>query len=210
MQDKYDLEMLEKNSVESNNDIIDTRNRRICKACGLYLNQLPVLDERKSSNIFWVGLSSVLITEEDEKIPLSKHTRSGALIGKIEEPFLDDITFYKTNVVKCLPLLNDKIRYPLKHEMEKCFPNLVDEIEALKPAIIFLLGKQVAQFVLGKHSYNSFTLNDDFKYESYLINDIVYIPVHHPSYILVYKRKFIENYINGISSFFKKIQVLSI
>jgi uracil-DNA glycosylase family 4 len=190
---------------ENRNDIIIDTNRRRCKACGLYLNQLPVLDESKKSNIFWVGLSSVLILDEDEKIPLSPHTRTGALISQIEEPFLDNISFYKTNVVKCLPLNNDKIRYPLKHEMEKCYPNLEYEIEALKPKIVFLLGKQVSQFVLGKHSIKSFTLNDNFIYDSYKIDNILYIPVHHPSYILVYKRKFTENYINGISSFFAKL-----
>jgi len=200
--------MIKEDTINNSNITIDT-SRRKCKACGLYLNQLPVLDESKKSNIFWVGLSSVLITDEDEKIPLSPHTKSGALISKIEEPFLNDIIFYKTNVVKCLPLINDKIRYPLKHEMEKCYPNLIYEIETLKPTIIFLLGKQVSQFILAKHSLNEFALKDDFNYDSYLINDIIYVPVHHPSFILVYKRKFIENYIQGISSFFEEITVVN-
>ena len=115
----------------SGNKIHINTNRRRCKACGLYLNQPPVLDKSKRSNVFWVGLSSVLITDEDEKMPLSPFTKTGALISQIEEPFRNDISFYKTNVVKCLPLINDKIRYPLKHEMEKCYPNLVDEIEFL-------------------------------------------------------------------------------
>lgn len=168
----------------TDNSIIDTKNRRKCKACGLYLNQLPVSDERKASGIFWVGLSSVLITDEDEKTPLSLFTRSGALISKIEEPYLDDISFYKTNVVKCVPLSENKIRYPLKHEMEKCFPNLTDEIEELKPKTIFLLGKQVAKFVLEKNSIYNFSLDEQFNYDSFIINDISYVPVHHPSFIL--------------------------
>lgn len=189
--------------------LIDTSNRRKCKACGLYLNQLPIVDEQKKSNVFWVGLSSVLITDEDEKQPLSPFTKSGALINTIEEPFRDEISFYKTNVVKCLPLTNNKIRYPQKHEMEKCYPNLIDEIEALKPSIIFLLGKQVATFVLGQHSQKILTLNESFEYESYLINNVIYVPVHHPSFILIYKRKYIDNYINGITSFFEDILVTS-
>ena len=73
-------------------------------------------------------------------MPLSPFTKTGTLISQIEEPFRNDIPFYKTNVVKCLPLMNDKIRYPLKHEMEKCYPNLVDEIAILNPSVIFLLG----------------------------------------------------------------------
>jgi uracil-DNA glycosylase len=151
-----------------------------------------------------------MISEEDERIPLSPHTKSGALIRKIEEPYLNDISFYKTNVVKCPPIFNDKIRYPVKHEMEKCFPNLIYEIETFKPKKIFLLGKQVAQFVLEKNLIKSFTLDDHFNYESYVINDIVYVPIHHPSFILVYKRKFIEDYIKGVSSLFLETPVTEI
>jgi len=190
--------------MTTDESIIDTKNRKKCKACGLYLNQLPVSDNRKESSIFWVGLSSVLIADESDKIPLSANTRSGALISRIEEPFKENISFYKTNVVKCLPLTNNKIRYPLKHEMEKCFPNLIDEIEALKPKIIFLLGKQVAKFVLEQNSINTFSLDDQFDYSSFLINDITFVPVHHPSFILVYRRKLIDNYIGGITSHFHK------
>ena len=187
--------------------LIDTSKRRRCKACGLYLNQLPILDNQKKSNIFWVGLSSVLITEEDEKQPLSPYTKSGALINTIEKPYKNDISFYRTNVVKCLPLSNNKIRYPLKHEMEKCYPNLVDEIEALKPSIIFLLGKQVANFVLGQHSKKIVTLDDFFNYEFIKINNIIYVPIHHPSFILIYRRKLTENYMKGISKFFDQVLI---
>ena len=196
------MEQQEDTTLQS---LIDINKRRKCKACGLYLNQLPVLDKRKKSNIFWVGLSSVLISDEDEKQPLAPNTKSGALINSIEKPFENEISFYKTNVVKCLPLANNKIRYPLKHEMEKCYPNLVDEILALKPSIIFLLGKQVANFVLSKHSRKIISLNDDFNYEYIEINNILYVSVHHPSFILVYRRKWIDNYKNGISKFFEDI-----
>lgn len=195
---------MNENCIKDIESILNTSEKRICKACGLYLNQLPVYDKSIGSKVFWVGLSSVLIEGEDEKVPLSPKTRSGALISRIELPYLDDVSFYKTNVVKCLPLENNKIRYPLKHEMEKCYPNLVEEISFLKPSIIFLLGKQVAQFILKKHKIDNFALNNDFNYEAFTIDNILFVPVHHPSYILVYKRKFIENYIKGISSFFNK------
>src|SRR5205823_14530712 len=77
-----------------------------CKACGLYLNQYPVTDTRKKSNVFWVGLSAVQFGNGQVKMPLAAHTRSGALIHQIEESFSDEIAFYKTNLVKCLPLEN--------------------------------------------------------------------------------------------------------
>lgn len=185
--------------------LVDTSiNNRRCKACGLYLNQLPVFDRQKKSSVFWVGLSSVLITEEEIKQPLSPFTRSGALIEEIEKPYINKISFYKTNIVKCLPLNNNKIRYPFKHEMEKCFPNLQEEIKILKPKVIFLLGKQVADFIYNKLNQRDFSLNENFKYDSIILDGIKYVPIHHPSYILVYKRKYIKEYINGINLFLKK------
>jgi len=103
--------------------------------------------------------------------------------------------------------MNDKIRYPLKHEMEKCYPNLVDEIEMLNPSVIFLLGKQVSQFVLGKQGYNSFSLDDNLNYHSFNIDGIIYVPVHHPSFILVYRRKLIDKYMSAVSTFFQELPV---
>src|SRR5829696_3346980 len=96
---------------------------KICKACGLYLNQEPIYDAPRRSNIFWVGLSAVLFGKEQEKLPLSSSTSSGSLIHQIESSYRKEIIFYKTNLVKCVPLKKDKIRYPVEHEMNKCFPN---------------------------------------------------------------------------------------
>lgn len=191
----------------SRKSLTDTTNIRKCRACGLHLNQLPVVDKNKKANVFWVGLSSVLITDKENQIPLSPNTKSGALIESIEAPYKQDLLFYKTNVVKCLPLShpNKKIRYPLRNEMEKCYPNLTFEIEAIKPSVLFLLGKQVANFILDKHSKKISGFDDDFIYKSFVIDDIQYVPIHHPSFILVYKRNYIRKYKMGISSYFEKI-----
>jgi uracil-DNA glycosylase len=194
--------MIQSNFSSSDCGLIDTSSSVLCKACGLYLNQQPVLDIQKKSHVFWVGLSSVLITDDKEWQPLSPFTRSGALIDEIEKPFKNKMSFYKTNVVKCLPLNNDKIRYPVRDEMEKCFSNLELEIDRFKPSVVFLLGKQVATFVIGKFSKTEIVLDDKFKYHSVISQGIRYIPIHHPSFILVYKRKFTEDYINSIQSFF--------
>ena len=59
---------------------------------------------------------------------------------------------YKTNLVKCLPLTEQqKLRYPSKKEMDKCFDNLVSEINAMSPKIVFLLGEKV--FLLSQGIY---------------------------------------------------------
>ena len=176
---------------------------KICRACGLYLNQFPVLDKTDHSHIFWVGLSAVQFQEGIEQLPLSPSTRSGLLIESIEEPLRKEMSFYKTNIVKCLPLKEGKIRYPLEHEMEKCFPNFELELNVLEPSIVFLLGKQVASFVMKKMGIGEFTLSEDFKYKSFEIGNTIFIPIHHPSYILVYKRKNMDCYIKSLQSLCK-------
>lgn len=178
--------------------------RKVCKACGLYLNQLPVLDFLKQSHIFWVGLSAVQFEEGIEHLPLSPSTRTGALISSIEESLKDEISFYKTNLVKCLPLKHDgKIRYPIEHEMEKCYPNFQFELDALNPSVVFLLGKQVSSFVMKKLGVKESNLPDNFKYKSTVVNGIYFVSIHHPSYILVYKRKELNNYVKSIRSICK-------
>jgi uracil-DNA glycosylase len=173
--------------------------RKVCKACGLYLNQLPVLDFLKHSHVFWVGLSAVQFDEGIEHLPLSPSTRTGALINTIEETLKSEISFYKTNLVKCVPLKDDgKIRYPIEHEMEKCFPNFQFELDALNPSVVFLLGKQVANFVMKKKGIKEIELSDNFKYKSFEINGVSFVPIHHPSYILVYKRKLLSSYIKNV------------
>lgn len=55
----------------------------------------------------------------------------------------NEVSTYKTNLVKCLPLTEQqKLRYPSKKEMDKCFDNLVSEINAMSPKIVFLLGEK--------------------------------------------------------------------
>lgn len=173
--------------------------RKICKTCGLYLNQLPTLDFLKNSHIFWVGLSAVQFDDGMEQLPLSSFTRTGALINTIEETLKEEISFYKTNLVKCVPLKeNGKIRYPIEHEMEKCFSNFQYELNELKPSVVFLLGKQVASFVMKKMGVKEIAFPEDYKYKAVFVNGTFFVPVHHPSFMLVYKRKQLDNYIKSI------------
>lgn len=194
-------------SIRELNQLQEPEKLKHCRACGLYLNQYPALDETKESSIFWIGLSAVLFDESEHKAPLSADTRSGGLIAQIESRFVDEVSFYKTNLVKCLPLnaKTGKIRYPLKKEMSKCFPNLLSEIDTIKPKLIFLLGKQVSDFVLAEFNINTKKSPSDFEYHSYSFGNMKLIPIHHPSYVLVYKRKFVENYVSGISEHIQKM-----
>lgn len=167
---------------------------KACKSCGLNIYQEPAFDQFKRSHIFWVGLSAVQFDEGQEKLPLSPFTPSGALIHSIERPLKRHFSFYKTNLVKCAPLHKDKLRYPLAHEMEKCFPNFEWELEHLNPRMVFLLGKQVSDFVMAKLGLPRPSFNGHFEYETFHKENMKFVPIHHPSYILVYKRKFVGNY----------------
>lgn len=191
--------------MQESDQRINPAKIKSCRACGLYLNQLPAYDTTKPSSIFWVGLSAVQFSDEDERVPLSPFTRSGALIATIEKPFSKQVAFYKTNIVKCLPLTNDKIRYPVKDEMERCYTNFEDEVKAMKPKLVFLLGKQVASFVYQKMNAGPVQLSDDFIFTAVSSDGVKYIPVHHPSFILVYRRKFVDEYSEGIGYHIKSL-----
>jgi uracil-DNA glycosylase len=180
------------------------KNKR-CRACGLYIHQKPLLAKQMAAEVFWVGLSAVQIGEGEDGLPLGENTRTGSLLQQIEKPFISEISFHKTNLVKCLPLKDGKIRYPSRSEMVKCFPNLEGEITDLKPSIIFLLGKQVASFVIGSKTDLDFGLNEDFEYDSIYLEGISYVPVHHPSYVLVYKRKRLDEYVMNIRRLFSAL-----
>lgn len=100
---------------------------RKCQKCGLCKNQKPLLDIEnieKNCQVFWVGLSAKKISS-DTKSPLSPETNTGMVIHKIEEMY-EDVSTYKTNLVKCLPLTNQKkIRYPNQKEIDSCLENLI-------------------------------------------------------------------------------------
>lgn len=198
--------MTVKSSLDLKKKIKPCTNK-ICKACGLYLHQQPAYEKAETSHIFWVGLSAVLFEEGIVPQPLSPLTPSGSLIDSIEDPLKQVIQFYKTNIVKCVPLNKEKgkIRYPFEHEMEKCFPNFEYEMEVLTPTVVFLLGKQTASFVMKKFGVRNISFPDNFKYSSFYINGIHFIPIHHPSYILVYKRKQMNAYVKNIQSLCKKL-----
>lgn len=180
-----------------------------CTNCTLCKNQQPLIHNTESADIFWVGLSAVKSGNKYD-MPLSDSTNSGKLLYKIE---IDSISksYYRTNLVKCLPLdEKNKIRYPVASEMKFCVSNLFDEIHFYKPKVVILLGKPVAGFVLKKLGVNNFNFDNEFNYQTYKINNIIFVPVHHPSYILVYKRKKVDLYIKGIQTIISKSTIIPV
>lgn len=168
-----------------------------CENCELCKNQKPLLDSCKECKIIWVGLSAKKVDDVEKEIPLSPETNSGALISTIESNY-ENISTYKTNIVKCLPLdEKGKLRYPNSKEMNICFKNFIGEIEQIKPKLVFLLGEKVTKAV-ERNFKIQFEKRSEYEYLWKKHENIYYIPIHHPSYICVYKRKYIELYIDGI------------
>jgi DNA polymerase len=165
-----------------------------CTRCNLCLNQPPLIDKSQKGDIFWVGLSAVKVDSDAHNIPLSGKTNTGKLISQVEESNAHS-RFYKTNAVKCLPLNANKIRYPNRSEMKSCQSHLQEEIATLKPKLVFLLGKQVAEFIKGE----AIAFSDDFNYSTFKKDGVTYVPVHHPSFILVYRRKLVSKYTESLS-----------
>lgn len=176
---------------------------KCCTACPLFKNQLPLLDNFSNSDVFWVGLSARSINKNNI-IPLDKNTNSGKVIFQIENDF-KKVKFYKTNLVKCLPLnCQKKLRYPTGEEKSACFKNLLLEVDSLKPKLIFLLGNEVSHCVSKTLNFNVKKLNNQYKYKYQIHKNVFYVPIHHPSYIFIYKRKCLEQYINGVRDLIKK------
>ena len=90
--------------------------------------------------------------------------------------------------------------------MKKCFTNFEWELETLKPSTVFLLGKQVSSFVLKNMGGYKANLPGTFNYKPIEIEGMNFIPVHHPSFVLIYRRKQLSRYIEAIRKSFDQFR----
>ncbi len=159
-----------------------------CTNCQLYKNQTPIINQPKKSDIMVIGISSKKNSGNKIFHPLDSSTNSGKFISQLEKS-LKDTTFYKTNLIKCAPLTSDgKMRYPTTSEINACLPHLKQEIKTVQPKVIITLGRQVTNFTstlfeLSLKKYH-ITHHKNFKI----------LPIDHPSYLMIYKRKELEHY----------------
>lgn len=165
-----------------------------CKTC----HAARSLGKRPKRNTFvmFVGLSFKPGTEA-----LCPSTNSGKLIGEIERRVASAINVHRTNLVKCAPCDgNGKLRYPTSSEMKSCLPTLLAEIDHYQPRVIVPLGGQVTKFMLASllstPQFGGFA--DDFDYQAFSFNGSILLPVHHPSYIWIYRRKHVHEYVSAV------------
>ena len=138
------------------------------------------------NKVLFIGLSNKIGCT-----PLQSGTISGDLIDKIIIGI--NAECYKANLVNFAPLdEKGKLRYPTKSEMNIGYKYLQEFIKEIKPDICILLGCKVSK---------------------YLSNKVNSISIKHPSYIAVYKRKYIDEYIDGsintINSTFDNLKLRS-
>ena len=83
---------------------------------------------------------------------------------------------YISNIVKCRPPNNRK---PLANEVKECLPWLNEQIEMIKPKVIVLAGSTAVQSYLNIDEPIS-----KLRGEWIVKEDIKYMPIFHPSYLL--------------------------
>ncbi len=157
----------------------------------------------KNANVMWVGISEKKATGAGVYTPLNIGTNTGKLIAEIETQ-CHNTSFYKTNLVKFPPLdSKGKLRYPTAEECALCYPELRIEIKTTNPCVILLLGNKTATFVLHQIGFRMPKLS--YKYKVFEYEKRWYVPIHHPSYIMVYKQKEKNQYIQAVKIVIKKL-----
>lgn len=168
----------------------------------LVLNNLEigmVNKKDKKIDVMWVGLSHKKEKDGKKFFPLSADTNSGKIILEIEK-LLPRLNFHRTNLVKSAPVDKDnKLRYPTMSEMDNDYLLLQKEIDELSPKLVFLLGSKVSNFVLKKNKKKLTKTQKNWQsHEDTIINGVYFVSIFHPSYVYVYKRKYISEYTDAV------------
>jgi uracil-DNA glycosylase len=172
--------------------------RRIsaCSGCPFKSEPARSLGTPFSADVMWVGVSA-----KPRSTSLDPRTPTGRVVSRIEER-LSQVRFYRTNLVKC-PTTDPsgRMRVPVAEEIQRCLALLRSEIDRVRPCVVVGLGTVVSRALFewagGDWEFNGF--GNRIRYRVYSSPQISLLPVHHPSYMLVYRRRKIEHYIDCIA-----------
>lgn len=157
----------------------------------------------KNVNVMWVGLSAKKDIGAEKSTPLNTDTNTGRLVAEIEAQ-CRSVSFYKTNLVKFFPLdSNGKLRYPTFDECALCYPELLAEIRKVNPRVVLLLGNKTTTFVFNQLGFKMSKLS--YEYQAFKYEKRWYVHIHHPSYIMVYKRKEKDRYIQAVKTVIERL-----
>ena len=148
-----------------------------CLKCSLSSTRNNVVFGRgnPNSNLFVIGEGPG--QQEDEQ-GLAFVGRAGKML---DSAFLSvgidtNKDCYISNIVKCRPPNNRK---PLANEVKECMPWLNEQIELIKPKVIVLAGSTAVQSYLNINEAIS-----KLRGGWIVRDDIKYMPIFHPSYLL--------------------------
>ena len=120
------------------------------------------------------------ISDKSGKAPFDSSTNSGKIIDQIISKV--DANFIKMNYVSFAPLDEfGNLRYPTKEELNASFFSFQERILKLNPDVLVVCGKMIAKELKKHHFYQDQILE-----------------ISHPSYIWVYKRKLLNDYIQDV------------
>ncbi|MFH1145340.1 MAG: uracil-DNA glycosylase family protein [bacterium] len=157
----------------------------------------------KNVKVMWVGLSAKKTAGGGNCSPLHISTNTGKLVAEIEAQ-CHQLRFYKTNLVKFPPLdSKGKLRYPTLEECVLSYPELQIELQTINPRVVLLLGNKTAAFVLHQLGLQMPKLS--YKYQAFEHGKRWHVPIHHPSYIMVYKRKEKDRYIKAVKTVIERL-----
>ena len=148
-----------------------------CVKCSLYTTRKNVVFGRGNPNskLFVVGEGPG--QQEDEQ-GLAFVGRAGKMLDSVFLSVGIDTNedCYISNIVKCRPPNNRK---PLANEVKECLPWLNEQIELIKPKVIVLAGSTAVQSYLNIDEPIS-----KLRGKWIVKEDIKYMPIFHPSYLL--------------------------
>lgn len=145
--------------------------------------------------VFLVWLSHKLWKNWDVLDAFCDSTNSWKIISDVISSCNNWSSIHNLNLVSWVPISeNGKIRYPDISEKEAWLQDLILKIELYKPKIVFLFWRQVSDFVIKKLKLEKLS-DTEYKYW-----ETIFVLADHPSYIAVYKRKTISDYISLISN----------
>ena len=148
-----------------------------CVKCSLSTTRKNVVFGRGNPNskLFVVGEGP---GQQEDELGLAFVGRAGKMLDSVFLSVGIDTNedCYISNIVKCRPPNNRK---PLSNEVKECLPWLNEQIEMIKPKVIVLAGSTAVQSYLNIDEPIS-----KLRGKWIVKEDIKYMPIFHPSYLL--------------------------
>jgi uracil-DNA glycosylase family 4 len=148
-----------------------------CVKCSLSTTRKNVVFGRGNPNskLFVVGEGP---GQQEDELGLAFVGRAGKMLDSVFLSVGIDTNedCYISNIVKCRPPNNRK---PLANEVKECLPWLSEQIELIKPKVIVLAGSTAVQSYLNIDEPIS-----KLRGKWIVKEDIKYMPIFHPSYLL--------------------------